>query len=128
MAGIPVFVAVFLQIWGRIDMTAQDPKEAPGGGEDPRLSSLEDRLQAAHRAEADRTAPKGGTNPFSGKGVSQGNRVLSTLIGAPLGAMLIGWLVDQWLETGPKAMLAMLFLGIASAFVQIWRISKERAE
>ena len=54
--------------------------------------------------------------------------MLSTLIGAPLGAMLIGWLIDRWLGSAPKAMLVMLFLGIISAFVQIWRISQERAE
>lgn len=109
-------------------MAANDPDEAPEGGEDPRLASLDERLKAAHRTEAERTAPKGADSPFTGKGVSQGNRVLSTLIGAPLGAMLIGWLADNLLGTTPWAMLAMLFLGIISAFVQIWRISQERAE
>lgn len=109
-------------------MAADKPDEAPEGGEDPRLASLDERLKAAHRTEAERTAPNGGANPFTGKGASQGNRVLSTLIGAPLGAMLIGWLADRWLGTAPGAMLVMLFLGIISAFVQIWRISKERAE
>ena len=109
-------------------MAANDHDEAPGGGEDPRLASLDDRLKAVHHSEKERTAPKGADNPFTGKGVSQGNRVLSTLIGAPLGAMLIGWLADKWLGTAPKAMLAMLLLGIVSAFVQIWRIAQERAE
>jgi ATP synthase protein I len=109
-------------------MAADKPDEAPEGGEDPRLASLDERLKAAHRTEAERTAPKGADSPFTGKGVSQGNRVLSTLIGAPLGAMLIGWLADNLLGTAPWAMLAMLFLGIISAFVQIWRISQERAE
>ncbi len=111
-------------------MAANDPDEAPGGGEDPRLASLDERLKAAHHAEADRTAPSSASTGagFTGKGAAQGNRVLSTLIGAPLGAMLIGWLIDRWLESAPKAMLAMLFLGIISAFVQIWRISQERAE
>ena len=109
-------------------MAASDPNEAPGGGEDPRLTSLDDRLKAAHHSEAERTAPRGANTAFTGKGASQGNRVLSTLIGAPAGAMLIGWLIDRWLDTRPKAMLIMLFVGIISAFVQIWRISQERAE
>ncbi len=111
-------------------MAADDSVKAPEGGEDPRLSSLEDRLKAAHRAEAERTAPIAGASGagFTGKGASQGQRVLSTLIGAPLGAAVIGWVLDNWLETAPKAMLAMLGLGIVSAFVQIWRISQERAE
>jgi ATP synthase protein I len=104
--------------------------EAPGGGEDPRLASLDDRLKAAHHAEAERTSAFGAAtgSAFTGKGSSQGNRVLSTLIGAPLGAMLIGWLLDRWLGTSPKVMLAMLFIGIVLAFVQVWRISQERAE
>ena len=107
-------------------MAVSDTDEAPGGDEDPRLASLDDRLKTAHRSEAERTAPRGSSTAFSGKGASQGNRVLSTLIGAPLGAMLIGWLIDRWLGSAPKAMLVMLFLGIISAFVQIWRISQER--
>jgi ATP synthase protein I len=109
-------------------MAANDPDEAPEGGEDPRLASLDERLKAAHHAEAERTTPIGQSAAFTGKGASQGNRVLSTLIGAPLGAMLIGWVVDRFLGSTPKVMLAMLFLGIGAAFVQIVRISKERVE
>jgi ATP synthase protein I len=111
-------------------MVTENPSEAPEGGEDPRLGSLEDRLQAAHRAEAERTTPSGIATgaAFTGKGANQGNRVLSTLIGAPLGAAVIGWLIDQWLGSSPKAMLVMLVLGIITAFVQIFRISQERAE
>ena len=109
-------------------MAANDHDEASGGGEDPRLVSLDDRLKAAQHSEAERTAPAVSNAAFTGKGASQGNRVLSTLIGAPLGAMLIGWLIDRWLGTAPKAMLVMLFLGIISAFVQIWRISQEQAK
>jgi ATP synthase protein I len=109
-------------------MDADQTEQAPDGGEDPRLASLDERLRQAHRTEADRVAPKGASPAFTGKGASQGKRVLSTLIGAPLGAMLIGWLIDRWLGSAPAAMLAMLFLGIISAFVQIVRISRERAE
>ncbi len=111
-------------------MAADKSNEAPGDGEDPRLASLDDRLKAAHRAEAERTALSeiASGAAFTGKGASQGNRVLSTLIGAPLGAMLIGWMFDRWMGTAPRAMLAMLFLGIGSAFGQIGRISHERAE
>jgi ATP synthase protein I len=109
-------------------MGTDDNGQAPDGDEDPRLTSLEDRLKAAHHAEAERTAPKQVRNVFTGKGVSQGNRVLSALIGAPLGGLIIGYAADQLLGTRPAAMLAMLFLGIIAAFVQVWRISKERAE
>ena len=121
MAVNPVFLK------GQIGMAAEEPVEAPEGGEDPRLASLDDRLREAHHAEA-KMAAQPASNPFAGKGVSQGNRVLSTLIGVPFGSLVIGFAVDQLLGTKPKAMLVMLFLGIISAFVQIWRISQERAE
>jgi len=109
-------------------MAADDTGKAPGGGEDPRLASLEERLEAAHRIEAERTAHMEVGSAFTGKGVSQGNRVLSVLIGAPLGGLIVGYAIDQLLGSRPWAMLAMLFLGIAAGFVQIWRISRERAE
>ena len=109
-------------------MVANEPDQAPEGGEDPRLASLDERLKAAHRTEAERTAPIGQANAFTGKGASQGNRVLSTLIGAPAGAMLIGWLIDRAFGTAPAGLLVMLFLGIGAAFSQIIRISKERVE
>ena len=109
-------------------MNADETGQAPEGGEDPRLASLEERLQAAHHAEAKRTETKPVGNAFTGKGVSQGNRVLSALIGAPLGGLVIGFAADQVLGTRPVAMLALLFLGIAAGFVQILRISRERAE
>jgi ATP synthase protein I len=109
-------------------MNANDPGEAPEGGEDPRLTSLEERLKAAHRAEDELTTPKEVGKAFTGKGVSQGNRVLSALIGTPLGALVVGYALDQFLGTRPKVMLAMLFLGIVGAFVQVWRISRERPE
>lgn len=110
-------------------MTTNDQGKAPEGGEGPRLASLDERLQAAHRAEADLTGPRAvGSDYFSGKGVSQGHRVLSALIGTPLGGLVVGIALDKVLGTGPKAMLALLFLGIVAAFVQVWRISRERVQ
>ena len=96
--------------------------------QDPRLSSLDERLARAQEAEQARTAVSSGNLGMTGKGSSQGNRVLSTLIGFPLGGALIGWLIDRQLDSAPKALLVLLFLGIAGAGREIWRISKERPE
>lgn len=109
-------------------MGADENGEAPDGGGDKRLDSLENRLRKAHHTEAERTGANVPPNPFTGKGVSQGNRVLSALVGTPLGGLVVGYAIDSLAGTRPKAMLALLFLGIAAAFVQVWRISKERAE
>jgi ATP synthase protein I len=94
-----------------------------GGEGDARLSSLEERLQDAHHAEAVRTG--NATKPPS-KGYSQGNRVLAELIAGPAGGALIGWVLDYWLGTQPWALLLLMFLGIIVAFRNIFRISQER--
>ena len=109
-------------------MVANDLDKAPDGGDDPRLSSLEDRLREVQRAEVDRTAPVGQPAAMTGKGASQGQRVLSALIGAPLGAALIGWVIDRFAGTTPFGLLIMLCLGFGAAVSQVLRISKERAE
>ena len=109
-------------------MTTQDPEEASGCGADQRLTSLEDRLKAAHRAEGELTAPREVGKVFTGKGVSQGNRVLSVLVGTPLGGLVIGFALDRVLGTQPKLMLGLLFFGIVAGFVQVLRISRERVE
>lgn len=90
--------------------------------EDARIQSLEKRLQAAKRAEEDRTARR---NRGPAKGYSQGHRILAELIGAPLGGGLIGWVLDRWLDTSPIFLLVLVFLGFAVAFRNIYRISKE---
>jgi ATP synthase protein I len=50
------------------------------------------------------------------------------LLGAPLGAALIGWVIDRFAGTTPFGLLVMLFLGFGAAISQVLRISKERAE
>ena len=52
-------------------MAANDPEEAPGGGEDPRLASLDERLKAAHHAEAHRNGPAQLPLGMGGKGAVQ---------------------------------------------------------
>ncbi len=109
-------------------MAAIDPEKAPDGGEDPRLASLDARLKRVRNAEEERTRPAGQPTALTGKGAGQGQRVLSTLLGAPLGAALIGWVIDRFAGTSPAGLLVMLFLGFGAAISQVYRISKERAE
>lgn len=109
-------------------MNTDEPEEAPDGGEDPRLTSLDERLKAAHRREAERTEHKAVRNVFTGKGASQGNRVLTAIVGTPLGGFFVGFAIDEVAGTRPVAMLALLFLGFVAGVVQVWRISQESAE
>ena len=93
--------------------------------EDSRITSLNKRLDAAKRDEAIRSGKAG---EGQGKGYSQGNRVLSQLIGGPVGGAVIGWLLDRLFGTSPIFLLALMALGIVVAFRNIIRISGERPE
>ena len=108
-------------------MTSNEPEKDPDGVEDPRLASIDARLREVHHAEKVRTASIQ-TPGMVGKGSAQGHRVLSALIGAPLGAALIGWVIDRFAGTSPIGLLVMLFLGFGAAISQVLRISRERAE
>lgn len=67
-------------------------------------------------------------NPVEAKGYGQGARVLTELIGAPLGAGILGFALDHWFGTSPWFLLILLVLGVVVAFRNIYRISKERPE
>lgn len=62
------------------------------------------------------------------KGYSQGARVLTLLLGALFGGGVMGWALDHWLGTSPWALLIVLTLAVIGAFLNIIKISKERAE
>lgn len=106
-------------------MAEDEPGQDPQGVDDPRLSALDERLREVRNREALRA---GQGAPDAERGYSQGNRVISALIGSLVGSALIGWLIDRWFATAPWGLIVMLFLGIAVAFRQIIRISGERPE
>ncbi len=105
-------------------MATDDPSQDGNGKNDPRLDSLDMQLKQVRKIEADRT---GKAQPPA-KGMRQGNRVLTELIAGPAGGALVGWLFDRWLETAPWFLLLCMFLGIAVAFRNIYKISQERPE
>ena len=106
-------------------MGQDDPGRDHLDREDPRITSLDKRLDQAKRDEAIRS---GKERKGQGKGYSQGNRVLAELIAGPAGGALIGWLLDRWIGTSPWLLLGLMVLGIVVAFRNIIRISNERPE
>lgn len=105
-------------------MTEDDPGQ-DSTPQDSRLASLDERLRQAKRAEAERT---GSARKPMDENYRQGSRVLSYLIGGPLGGALIGWVLDRMLGTFPWLMLIMLFLGTAAGFRSIMKISNRRPD
>jgi len=93
--------------------------------EDARLDSLDERLRRAKADEAIRNG--GGTDTGQGD-YNLGNRVLAELIGSMVGGAVIGGTLDWLLGTSPWLLLALLFLGIVSAFRNIIRISNQRSK
>jgi ATP synthase protein I len=100
-------------------MAQDEPEEAPKLPPDARLESLDERLGRLQQAEDKRAKKRQGDPSWRA-----GQLVLSHLIGAPLGAGILGWLLDRWLGTKPWLMLAMLFLGFAVGVFDVLRISK----
>lgn len=104
-------------------MATEDPGRNQFDREDPRLTSLDARLDQAQRDEAIRSGKlRGG----QGKGYSQGNRVLAELIGGFGGGAIVGFTLDYFLGTSPWLLLVLMLLGVVVAFRNIIRISNER--
>lgn len=106
-------------------MAEDEPRQDPEPLRDSRLSSLDERLRQAQADEAVRT---GSGRRQADRNERLGNRVLSYLIGGPVGGALIGWVLDSWLGTGPTLMLILLFLGMAAGFWNIVKLSNKRPE
>lgn len=93
--------------------------------EDARLIALDERLRRAKTSEAIRS---GAAREEGGESYRLGNRVLAELIGGMVGGAVIGYALDRLFGTSPWLLLTLLFLGIASAFRNIIRISNGRSE
>ena len=106
---------------------AHDPNDASATvatdaiAEDPALNSLESRLAAARKAEdkrlgVDRNAAVDGRN--------RGMQIASTMVGYPLGGIVIGWVLDGLFDTRPWIMIGLMFLAFFGACLQIVRTGK----
>jgi ATP synthase protein I len=93
--------------------------------EDARITALNQRLAQAKTEEAIRKGEGRDTGEASYR---LGNRVLAELVGGLVGGAVIGWTLDYFLGTSPWFLLGLLFLGIASAFRNIIRISNQRSK
>ena len=100
---------------------AQDPTDqtTPSPAEDPALGSLQSRLDAARRAEDERLAR--GHAPLRDQGRSVGMQVASTMVGYPLGGIVVGWGLDSLFGTRPWIMIVLMFLAFAGACLQVVR-------
>jgi F0F1-type ATP synthase assembly protein I len=104
-------------------MAEDDPRQDPKSPQDARLASLDERLRQAGEA-ARAGGQDGGATPYYR---SPGYRVLSVLIGYPLGSAAIGYAIDR-LAGRHGVWVAMLFVGFAVAMWEVWKISQQSAK
>ncbi|WP_126176607.1 AtpZ/AtpI family protein [Tsuneonella rigui] len=101
---------------------ANDPENAPVG-QDPQIDSLEQRIGAARRAEDQRLAQE---HAPMRDGRSAGIQIASTMLGYPLGGIVIGWVLDKVFDTLPWITICLMFLAFAGACMHVVRINKNR--
>ena len=99
---------------------ADDRKDAPAIQEDPAIDSLEDRINAARVAEDKRL----GLDRPQVDGRSKGMQIASTMVGYPLGGIVIGWVLDSVFGTRPWIMIGLMFLAFFGACLQVVRLNK----
>jgi ATP synthase protein I len=100
---------------------ANDPDNAPIG-EDPKLDALEDRIAAARKAEDERVAAEKG--PMQGPAV--GMQVAQTMIGYPLGGIIVGLVLDNLFDTLPWITIGLMFAAFAGACLHVVQINNSR--
>ncbi|MFC4255462.1 ATP-binding protein [Altererythrobacter xixiisoli] len=105
-------------------MNDDEPTREPIA-EDARINALETRLKAAQEREDERNRPQ-----IKGADASYrtGNRVLADLLGGVLGGLVIGWVIDRFAGTAPWGLIVMLFMGIAVAFRNVFRMANKRPD
>jgi ATP synthase protein I len=93
-------------------MTAEDPP--------PSVKDLDARLRDARLKEDQRLSR---LNDQDGAGSSMGMamKIAVEMISALIVSGAIGWFLDQWLDTRPWLMLAMLILGSATGLWNTYR-------
>ena len=103
-------------------MTEDEPRQDPKSPQDARLASLDERLARAQAEETARTGGNGtGAAPYYR---SPAYRVLSVLIGYPLGCALIGYAIDRFAGTR-ATWVVMLFVGFGVAMWEVFKLSKQ---
>ena len=106
-------------------MAHDDPNDAPKPAvkEDPALDSLEARLAAARKAEDARLA-KDHVPYADPRGLTLS--VVSTMLGYPLGGIIVGFAIDHWLDTTPWLTIGLMFTAFVGALIHVGRINKNR--
>ena len=93
--------------------------------EDPAIDSLEDRIAATRAAEEARLAQD--EAPLGGSAPAGATQIMSTMIGYPLGGIVIGFGLDNLFNTLPWITIVLMFLAFIGGLIHAMRLAKNRA-
>ncbi|HTK72787.1 MAG TPA: AtpZ/AtpI family protein, partial [Croceibacterium sp.] len=57
-----------------------------------------------------------------------GTQVISTMVGYPLGGIIIGFMLDKLFGTAPWIMLGLMFAAFAGSCLHVVQMNKNRAD
>ena len=92
--------------------------------EDPAIDSLEDRIAAVRAAEEERLARE---KPEATSQAASATQVISTMVGYPLGGIVVGFFLDNLFNTLPWITIVLMFLAFAGGCLHAMRLVKNRA-
>jgi len=103
---------------------AHDPNDAqkPAVKEDPAIDSLDVRLAVARKKEEDRLAQEHAQYP---QGAASGLSVISTMVGYPLGGIIIGFGIDNLAGTTPWVTIGLMFTAFVGGLIHASRLIKQ---
>ncbi len=105
---------------------AHEPDEASAApvGKNPALGTLDARIDAARKAEDERLAQVHAQLPGA---APTGWYVASTMVGYPLGGIVIGFTLDKLFDTMPWVTIGLMFTAYAGGCIQVVRSFNSRA-
>lgn len=98
---------------------ANDPETEPVG-EDPAIDSLEERIAKARAEESRRTEDKQLLGQVNASAMS----VASTMVGYPLGGIVVGYFLDRVFDTLPWITITLMFLAFIGACIHVVRMNR----
>jgi len=104
---------------------AQEPNDvnSPEPGDDSERKSFDERLAAARKAEDERLAREHAPMPTAGSSMTWG--AVSTMLGYPLGGIIVGFALDNLLDTTPWLTIILMFTAFAGACLHVVRAMKQ---
>ncbi len=88
------------------------------------LDDFDARLRRAQESSGKTESDEGELPSTSSQGFGLALRIGSELVAALAVGVLIGYLLDSWLETTPWLMVVFFFLGSAAGILNVYRASE----